>query len=150
MGSAGPLSCPTSDLAPEKVERNGRQTSVCVDSLDGWTLDRYPDRVQVLIPGERGGVFRGLVEDGQVGMVTIALMQAIEKSFKVDGARITQSEVKRRFEICTKIFTSLRGDLNWGITRAVDKLPAYLRAELDGKQWMPDSRTMWVPEDGEI
>lgn len=99
---------------------------------------------------DRSRVFAGLIEDHSVGRVTIAFMEAIETSFRVDGARQTQSEVKRRFDICAKIFKQLRGDLKWGIDRIVDRLPRYLRAELDGEKWEPDQRVMWVPEDGKL
>jgi len=75
-------------------------------------------------------------------------MIAIEKSFAQDGARVTQSEVKRRFELCARIFKTLRGDLHWGIERIEGHLSEYLRAELDGRTWEPDKREVWIPGDG--
>lgn len=102
----------------------------------------------------RSSVFRDLVEDDAIGQVVLGFEGAIAKSFADDAERdgrvvcMTAAEVKRRFKICAKIFGQLRGDLKWGITRIVDHLPRYLRAELDGQTWEPDKRECWLPEDG--
>lgn len=100
------------------------------------------------------GVFRGLIEDDAVGKVTNDFIEAIQKSFSDDAERdgrmptMTRSEVKRRFDVCAKIFALLRGDLKWGLQRIADHLPRYLRAELDGKTWEPEQREVWIPSDG--
>lgn len=100
------------------------------------------------------GVFRGLIEDDLVGRVTNDFVEAIQGSFSEDAERdgrlppMTRAEVRRRFDICAKIFIQLRGDLKWGIQRITDHLPIYLRAELDGKTWEPDQRKCWMPRDG--
>lgn len=99
------------------------------------------------------GVFRGLIADDLVGRVTNDFIEVIGKSFAEDQKRsgkpirMTQAEVKRRFDMCAKIFALLRGDLHWGIQRITDHLPIYLRAELDGKPWEPDQRQCWMPGD---
>ncbi len=88
--------------------------------------------------------------------VMSGVLTAVEKSVAEDirragehsTIRITRAEVKRRGQICLKIFRSLRGDLNWGLQRAIDHLPRYLRNELDGVCWQPDERRMWAPGDG--
>jgi len=77
---------------------------------------------------------------------TIRITQIIEGSFVADGSRVTVSETKRRFDICAKIFEQLAGDLKWGMNRALDHLPRYLRAELEGQKWTPATREIWTPE----
>ena len=95
------------------------------------------------------GAFADLVAADQVGCVSLAIERAIERSFREDGARVTGAEVRRRFAICERLFRRLRGDLGWGLQRALDHLPRYLRCELDGIPWQPDARMVWVPADGE-
>jgi len=95
------------------------------------------------------GAFADLVAGDQVGCVWLAIERAIERSFREDGARMTGDEVRRRFSICECLLRRLRGDLGWGLQRALDHLPRYLRCELDGIPWQPDARTVWVPADGE-
>ena len=95
------------------------------------------------------GAFADLVARDQVGRVSLAIERAITQSFREDGARMTGDEVRRRFSICERLFRRLRGDLGWGLQRALDHLPRYLRCELDGIPWQPDARTVWVPADGE-
>lgn len=97
-----------------------------------------------------------LVAQDQLGRVTTAIHEAIEKSFITDLAVsgleqgrcvgfLTQSETKRRFNICLRIFRTCRGDLKWSIARCCDNLHRYLREELDGKTWEPDARLIWSP-----
>lgn len=95
------------------------------------------------------GAFADLVEQEQVGRVSLAIERAIAASFSEDGARMTGDEVRHRFAICERLFRRLRGDLGWGLQRALDHLPRYLRCELDGIPWQPDARMVWVPADGE-
>ena len=83
-----------------------------------------------------------------LGIVVGGFERVIFGSFIVDQGPQTMAEIKRRFEICTRIFKELRGDLDWGLQRILDHLPAYLRAELDGMEWEPDTRQCWVPSDG--
>lgn len=100
------------------------------------------------------GTFSGLIEPDEIGRVTLDVMKAIEESFFEDARRnkrapcLTGSEVRRRFDICEKIFKVLRGDLKWGLARIGDHLTQYLRAELDGTEWTPGTRTFWLPKDG--
>jgi hypothetical protein len=35
------------------------------------------------------------------------------------------------------------------LQRVLDHLPEYLRCELDGIPWQPDTRMVWVPADGQ-
>jgi hypothetical protein len=95
------------------------------------------------------GAFADLVAGDQVGCVSLAIERAIKRSFREDCARMTGDEVRRRFAICERLVRRLRGDLGWGLQRALDHLPRYLRCELDGIPWQPDARTVWVPADGE-
>ena len=91
--------------------------------------------------------FLDLVSDEQVAGVTLAIERAIADSFGTDRARMTSSEVRRRFAICERLLRQLRGDLGWGLQRVLGHLPHYLRCELDGAPWTPDERAIWVPED---
>lgn len=83
-----------------------------------------------------------------LGYVVEGFERIIYQSFVQDHGRQTLSEIRRRFQICTHIFKELRGDLDWGLQRILDHLPAYLRADLDGEKWEPDTRKCWVPTDG--
>lgn len=93
--------------------------------------------------------FASLLETKDVSRVTLAFERIINASFESHAVRhLTQSEVKRRFEMCAKIFETLRSDMKWSIERILDKLPIYLGCELDGADWKPDARTLWIPSDG--
>lgn len=94
------------------------------------------------------GTFSDLVTQQQVGPATVAIEQAIARSLREDNARVTGAELRRRFAICERLLRHLRGDLGWGLQRALDHLPRYLRCELDGVPWEPDARTIWTPGDG--
>jgi hypothetical protein len=98
------------------------------------------------------GTFAKLVEEGQVGRVTLAIEDAISKSFETHPMRqgvtgITSSEVKRRFDLCASVFVALRGDMKWSVARACDHLALYLKDELDGVDWKPNVRKCWMPGD---
>jgi hypothetical protein len=92
--------------------------------------------------------FLDLVEQGRLDHAVLAIEHIVTRSFETDGARVTGAEVRRRFEICERLFRQLRGDLGWGLQRVLDHLPHYVRCELDGQPWEPDRRTCWMPEDG--
>lgn len=94
------------------------------------------------------GAFLDLAERGQLEPAVLGIERAVTRSFETDGARMTDAEVRRRFQICERLFRQLRGDLGWGLVRVLDHLPHYLRCELDGRAWEPDRRTLWMPEDG--
>jgi len=91
--------------------------------------------------------FLDLVSDDQVTRVARAVERTITDSFAADGSRLTTAEIRRRFAICERLIQQLRGDLSWGLQRVLDHLPRYLRCELDGIPWTPDTRKVWVPED---
>jgi hypothetical protein len=87
----------------------------------------------------------------QIPKVLGAFESAIAASFMFDDMntalkihRQTQAEVKRRFDICAKIFECCRGDLKWSLDRVIDHLPVYLRNELDGVSWEPSARKTWA------
>ena len=80
--------------------------------------------------------------------LVLGIERAVARSFEIDGARMTTSEVRRRFQVCARLLCQLRGDLGWGLQRVLDHLPHYLRCELDGERWEPDRRTIWMPHDG--
>ena len=75
---------------------------------------------------------------------------SIEASFAGDGAmrKPTADEVKRRFAICERWFRDLRGTKLWSIDRCLAAVPQALKAELSGQTYEPDSRSLWIPQDG--
>lgn len=77
--------------------------------------------------------------------VTSRVTQILAQSFHQDGARQTQHEIKRRFEICENLIRTLRGDLGWAYDRILDELPVALRAKIDHLPWEPVTRTVWTP-----
>ncbi len=87
-------------------------------------------------------------EPAQLARVTMGFHDSIVMSLALDNATVTDAEVKRRFDLCVKIFKLLRGDVKWGVARILDYLPEYLRAEIDGDSWEPDKRNCWIPSDG--
>lgn len=87
-----------------------------------------------------------LVED-QVGRVTNAFTEIIGASMVADGCTPTAAEIKRRFDICLKVFCEVRADLKWAVERILDSLPVWLRCELDGGRYSPSNeapRASWV------
>jgi len=72
-----------------------------------------------------------------------AITAAIERSFLEDQSRQTQSEIKRRFNICLGLVGEMRTDLHWSWQRITDTLPTALRSKLDGASWSPSTRTAW-------
>jgi hypothetical protein len=92
--------------------------------------------------------FMELAQGEHLDRVVLGIEAAVSRSFEADGARMTGAEVRRRFGICERLVRQLRSDLGWGLHRVLDRLPYYLRCELDGQPWEPDKRTIWMPEDG--
>lgn len=93
------------------------------------------------------GAFLDLVSEKQVARATVAIERAVIASFEADHGRMTRDEIRRRFAICERIIRQLRGDLGWALARVLDHLPRYLRCELDGVPWTPETRVLWTPED---
>ena len=98
--------------------------------------------------------FSGLLDDHSVAAkVMLSIEAAVAGSFEADeqrilvprAVRVTQSEMKRRSEICIGIFRVLRGDLKWSWQRSCDHIRPYLRKALDGESWEPTAKTMWTP-----
>jgi hypothetical protein len=61
--------------------------------------------------------------------------------------KITQAEVKRRFEICEKWFRIMRTECGYGIKRSLDTIPKALAAELLEQEFDPTdgAGTGWSP-----
>lgn len=72
-----------------------------------------------------------------------AITDAIDLSFRQDGARQTQREIKHRFNLCLGFVGILRNDLGWSWQRIHDTLPEALRCKLDGGDWTPPTRNAW-------
>lgn len=104
---------------------------------------------------EMHGELARLSRDQQIKLMA-GVHRAVEESFLEDKRRdgrsrsikVTADELKRRVNICLKIYRELRGDLDWGLQRAIDHLSMYLRYTLDGVTWEPDQRKVWAPGDG--
>jgi hypothetical protein len=103
------------------------------------------------------GVWKSLLLEAdktqeEVGAVVKGFEEAIMISFRTNPVRhITQDEVKRRFNICCKVFENLRGDLRWTISKCVDYIPAYLKCELDGVPYKPEEvGRRWNPDNAEM
>lgn len=106
----------------------------------------------IVIPGP----FAELATDpAQLERTHLAFERAILASFGEDAARsgsripprVTQAEIKRRFEILERWFRILRRELGWSLPRALDHLSAILRSELGGVPWTPPAQgRAWIPE----
>jgi hypothetical protein len=96
------------------------------------------------------GAFLDLVSENQVGQVTVAIERAVIASFEADRGPMTRDEIRRRFAICERVIRELRGDLGCALARVLDHLPRYLRCELDGVPWTPETRVLWTPDDTNI
>jgi hypothetical protein len=94
------------------------------------------------------GAILALAGDKQnLGRAVKAIEDMVAASFETHKMRaMTYAEVKRRFDMCVKIFAILRGDLKWSLEKAFDMMPNYLGCELDGAEWLPSARTMWRPQ----
>lgn len=75
-----------------------------------------------------------------------AITSAIDNSFRQDGARETQSEIKDRFNHCLGFVAVMRKDLHWSWQRITDMLPQALRCKLEGDDWTPPSRNAWTAD----
>jgi hypothetical protein len=93
------------------------------------------------------GFFLDLLAQDQIGPVVLGIENAVAQSFVEDRGRPTGDEIRRRFNLCARIVKQLRGDLSWAIPRVVDHLPRYLRCELDGILWTPETRSVWTPSE---
>lgn len=98
------------------------------------------------------GAFVKLLEDASgssIGRVTSAIEAMVAMSLKTHPVRhLTKAEARRRFDMLTRIFEKLRGELRWGLERTLAHMPKYFQAELDGSTWVPDDRACWMPQDG--
>lgn len=94
------------------------------------------------------GEFAKLLEGNEdIPKIVRGFHRAIEGSFRSERTSVqTDTEVRRRFDICARIYRQLRGDLKWSVSRIMDHLPKYLRCELDGEAWKPDDRQAWIPD----
>lgn len=94
------------------------------------------------------GQYVQLIHSDDLGKVTRAFEDAIALSFITNPMKNpTQHEIKRRFNLCDKIFGTLRGDLKWSVPKIVDVLPTYLKCELDGVPYNPeDVGASWSAE----
>jgi hypothetical protein len=90
---------------------------------------------------------RDAEEISRVQFAKILLMfeAAIAQSFAADGARMTRSEVRRRYLICERWLRALRNE-GWSVTRILDIVPRALRTELEGEAFDPGEKSrLWTP-----
>lgn len=94
------------------------------------------------------GQYARLVHSDDLGKIVLGFEEAIAISFMTNPVRnVTQNEVRRRFQICDKVFSNLRGDLHWSVPKILSVLSTYLKCELDGVPYTPeDITTAWSPD----
>lgn len=88
------------------------------------------------------GQYAQLCSTDDIGKVTKAFLGAIQLSFVTNpmpSGEVPRTEIARRFRVCDKIFTTLRGDLHWSVPKIIDLLPTYLKCELDGVPYNPET-----------
>jgi hypothetical protein len=76
------------------------------------------------------------------------ISEAIEYSFLICRCgKITRAEIKRRLDICVRIFCDLRAEVRprYTLDRIEECLRIYLVYELEGQSWEPLKRKSWVP-----
>lgn len=95
------------------------------------------------------GSLASLIDENLVGVVTAKFTEIVAATFEKGHPR-TQDEVRRRFTITLKWFKIMRGDLKWTLVRIFDSLPDALKAELNGSDYTPDMRKVWIPSDGSV
>jgi len=100
---------------------------------------------------KRGSFAEFLNSPEQLATVTQRIEGMLFDSFKEDARKsrsreiqVSNSEMRRRFEILTNWFRVLRGDMGYSLQRTLDEMPMALRAELDGVPYVPNQRTMWA------
>lgn len=91
--------------------------------------------------------FLSSLSETQRSQLVTSITAALETTFAQDGARQTQSEIKRRFDLCADLAGRMRTDLHWSLQRIHDTLPLALRCELDGANWEPDERQSWITDE---
>ncbi len=79
-----------------------------------------------------------------IGKLTRAISNVVAKSFAADKARVTQSETRRRGQICIEAARVCLGDSKLSLERTIACLPDALRSKLDGGNWMPPKRAMFA------
>jgi len=75
-----------------------------------------------------------------------AIAAAILASYRHTKSERTDRETKRRFALCERFVSEMTTDQEWSLTRALDEVPGYLNAKLDGVDWTPSERGSWVAE----
>jgi hypothetical protein len=67
------------------------------------------------------------------------IMASFEIDFRLTGMqpRVTDKEVKRRFDICEQWFRTMRMECGFGLTRTLDVMPRALAATLLGQSFDP-------------
>jgi hypothetical protein len=81
--------------------------------------------------------------------VALGIQRVVVGSLRTHPMReTTVAEAKRRTQFCLDLALELRHSMKWGAQRIVDTLPYALAAHLDGKNWEPDKRAVWVAGDG--
>lgn len=77
------------------------------------------------------------------------VLQSFVKDVQRDGRTTnTDSERRRRVGILERWFRTLRGEKRWTLQRTLAACADALRVEIDGGTYTPDSRTVWIPQDG--
>ena len=100
------------------------------------------------------GPFGELVAKAEDLQVVASKLEAtILASFGLDRAlgirsEMTDTEIKRRFNICEKWFRTMRADLHYSLQRTLDTIPHALKCELFGLPFDPEENLQhgWSPK----
>lgn len=78
----------------------------------------------------------------QIQRVTLAIGEAVQKSFNERREQMTQSEIERRTDYCFKESLKLIGDYDFTIREVERHLPISLRCHLIGIEYQPSARLL--------
>lgn len=77
-----------------------------------------------------------------------AIACAVMATFPPTQPEYRQSDLKQRTARAEKVVKILRGDFKKGVVYIKDHLERFLRAEMNGQDWKPDVRRVWITDDG--
>lgn len=92
-------------------------------------------------------VLRSLVDKPMMQRAITIITNAVAYSFLACPVRETRAEIKHRFNISYDIFTELRAECRYPLSRLDEVLGRYLVCQLEGIPWSPLKRRCWVPGD---
>ena len=95
----------------------------------------------------RESVFQSMFEAPQLMQVVDKIALAVESSYLTHPCNRTAAEDKRRASICVDAVLLMRGDMKWSTSRICDHVHEALEKKLDGVDFRPHTRSLWLPGD---